>query len=617
MGVSNGELFRQTFFVEQPLPTNSGLSEEVKQLLSGGGEKYSKVLDDLIGNLKGITRYWSLYSKSRTNGTKNQKLEEQKEKRECLTRELDLAKGASTNLQKKKVTQAELNAEYQVAVADNKDKGLALDMFKKWQAYKERTFTFRERTRLIKNAVQVLDDNEKKRQKAVEQNVKSVEKYKTEIGLIEQSIISMARYNSLGEAPVEQLSNTKQFLVGAIEKYNRWYELAQEIKQQQENAVINFSGGPHLAYDEKIAELNRLMAEAKIKSSHSMAVVAFATGIVIVTAIYRRFLTSGVGVAVLLLILLGFLVYNFQRRQKERRASVIVQQIQAEIDKLNTERASVLETSNKVSGLNAHGKVLREQLELDCQSILEMKSRPLHLFQILSIMNIEIGTPEQMYQAASKLSEQDWYTLEQNIKNLLDGQRQMESIIAAYEENQREFNRDREALDKSDADLLKTGGAFRIEDMRRLLDSAEEERLLCRKEWRDLISEYPGLPGIEQGEDIILVTKIKNELEVVAAQAKERVASLENQIFNTRSAISSLEGQTGMNIAASQEELQNMALEEEQLEVSAQSTGMAIEVLKWAINDFQGSYSGRLADAATAHFQAIARSKRKVVVGSN
>jgi len=88
LGVDNLNLFRQTFFVEQPLPQGARLESKVQELLSGGGAHYQKVLSTLVSNLKELTMNWSTYCHSLGSGRVERRLDAIKRNRQELEQKL-------------------------------------------------------------------------------------------------------------------------------------------------------------------------------------------------------------------------------------------------------------------------------------------------------------------------------------------------------------------------------------------------------------------------------------------------------------------------------------------------------------------------------------------------
>ena len=75
LGLESLEVFRQTYFVEQPLPATEKLDEKVQQLLSGGGSHYKAVLKELIAAIKDVTMDWKAYSSNLNSGRTERKLD--------------------------------------------------------------------------------------------------------------------------------------------------------------------------------------------------------------------------------------------------------------------------------------------------------------------------------------------------------------------------------------------------------------------------------------------------------------------------------------------------------------------------------------------------------------
>jgi DNA repair exonuclease SbcCD ATPase subunit len=74
-GVETAELFRQIYFVQQPLPGQSSFSKDLQQLLSGGGH-YESTRDLLRTRLKDLTRNPHHYDTQMNPGRKDQQIEE-------------------------------------------------------------------------------------------------------------------------------------------------------------------------------------------------------------------------------------------------------------------------------------------------------------------------------------------------------------------------------------------------------------------------------------------------------------------------------------------------------------------------------------------------------------
>lgn len=110
IGMDNGDLFRQTYFIEQPLPPQGSLSIELRQLLSGGGH-FERVRERLQQELKSLTKYPNLLFNEIHPGRKDQLLEEKEAEIASLRAQYDSSMSKIAELQSVTDTLAALRSE--------------------------------------------------------------------------------------------------------------------------------------------------------------------------------------------------------------------------------------------------------------------------------------------------------------------------------------------------------------------------------------------------------------------------------------------------------------------------------------------------------------------------
>lgn len=110
-GMTRGEVFTDTFCVEQPLPLGEQLSEHVQTLLSGSGNHFGAALDWLKNEAAALTRYLKKHGFKRDNN-KDRELERLERQIEELEDRLAAGKGVAEELQATLQARVRLEEEY-------------------------------------------------------------------------------------------------------------------------------------------------------------------------------------------------------------------------------------------------------------------------------------------------------------------------------------------------------------------------------------------------------------------------------------------------------------------------------------------------------------------------
>ena len=153
--------------------------------------------------------------------------------------------------------------------------------------------------------------------------------------------------------------------------------------------------------------------------------------------------------------------------------------------------------------------------------------------------------------------------------------------------------------------VLQNNGVEEVEALQSLLSRKEDSVTTSLLRWKEHIDQHPGLPDTEQADNLELITSYLEELE---KEIKE-LDSEKNQQEQTRNELireqSALEGESPLNIAAAEIELEEMKRQKEKIEIDADALEVAYKELKEAVNDYRQAYKERLEEQASLYCQAV------------
>ncbi len=165
--------------------------------------------------------------------------------------------------------------------------------------------------------------------------------------------------------------------------------------------------------------------------------------------------------------------------------------------------------------------------------------------------------------------------------------------------------KNKEAAGLQLAAILQNNGVKDVDALQSMLLKKEDSVTVRLLGWKEHIDRHPGLPGIEQADDL---EQINNYLEVMEREIKE-LGSAINMLEQTRDKLlrrlASLEGESPLNIAAAEIELAELQRQKERKLLEADALEMAYKELEEAINEYRQTYKERLEKLASDYCRAI------------
>ena len=149
-----------------------------------------------------------------------------------------------------------------------------------------------------------------------------------------------------------------------------------------------------------------------------------------------------------------------------------------------------------------------------------------------------------------------------------------------------------------------------ITGLEKLFDKKNEAELQTREHfarWKNHIDKYPGLPRIEEKEDIGGIIKSMEVLSGDAQALEERCLKLQKKWETIRERQLQLQGRDLINIAQAEIELTALKKKKEAAELLSEAIALAHAELTAAIADYQGSYLQHLEEHATKYYRMITR----------
>lgn len=153
LGLDSLDLFRQTYYVEQPLPTTDQLDAKVQELLSGGGTHYQAVQRNLVASLKDITMDWRAFCPTLNVGRTERKLDMLLRQRRELEQQVTAQSWEAGELTALLKELDELNRERTRLANSLNNYEQVLTSFGEWSIYRERYELEKTRGRDAQNAL--------------------------------------------------------------------------------------------------------------------------------------------------------------------------------------------------------------------------------------------------------------------------------------------------------------------------------------------------------------------------------------------------------------------------------------------------------------------------------
>jgi len=199
LGVSSQELFSDTFCLEQPLPEPQHISAELQGLLSGGkGASFHNALDNLIENLKNLTKYTGPNNRgiTRKNMSKDGKLEIINNKINELEKHIEEGKQTADSLVDIQHSLQTVEKELHHKKEQLSKKEKSRQAWEKWQLFQQEYLgTTRERDKLKQSAKDAsgLSDKIRRMQEEMERNYDEFNDMLPETGDRLESLVQIDR----------------------------------------------------------------------------------------------------------------------------------------------------------------------------------------------------------------------------------------------------------------------------------------------------------------------------------------------------------------------------------------------------------------------------------------
>lgn len=153
--------------------------------------------------------------------------------------------------------------------------------------------------------------------------------------------------------------------------------------------------------------------------------------------------------------------------------------------------------------------------------------------------------------------------------------------------------------------LVKNYSEEDIAGLQELLSRKNDHVLNCLKKWQDHIEENPGLPNTEEASDVEqlreILEKLDHEINQLA-EKKERREQKRNELAKQQAM---LEGESPLNIAAAELELEELQQHKENMEIEADALELAFKELDQAISEYRSTYKERLEEKASSYCRSI------------
>lgn len=662
IGLESLDVFKQTYFIEQPLPSTDKLDEKVQQLLSGGGSHYKVVIKKLATDLKDITMDWKAYCSSLNSGRTERKLDSLKRQRRGLEQAVKAQSVEAGELTVVVAEIAHIGKERNAIKRGLDMQRNVLASFQQWLSYRERYEVERRRVRATRLALEQAQEllAEQAALKSRVEDAEGLQEHYTRRKYYEEELSLLEPFSSLGPNPAEAVSSGRLWLEEKILQKTELHEAVILTEQEQHEArgflekaeeySLAFKSkhgvspetlpdnAPELlqqrtTIDESKHRLVTQLARAKSKPRQQWWPMLLGPALGIV-ALFAPGKTIGMVLALILAgagVLASVLwrrdpaevtVYQQeishlakQVKQLEYKlpwlAALVPEQWPLASKELLEYRALSREANDSCRAAAAQlaaSKGMYEQFMVRLSSVL-----PERLYDVLSLLGIDSGR-EGLLGRVETVSRATWIDLEEQAKRFATAESGLQGIdrtIERVEAAALSLLREKGA---ALAQIFSTYGAADVEGLKDLAEQQAGDVYITLKDWRTLIAENPGLPGIDEARDPLVVTEGKLTLEEKVKQQQLELDGLDSRMFELRQRQGALEGKSLQNIAQGADHLRELAEEEAMLTREARALGIAIDELEAAAGEFQSSYRERLADRATMHFRRIAGLGRGIML---
>lgn len=666
LGLESFEVFRKTFFLEQPLPSGALLDHTIEHLLSGGVVNVRSALKSLTDALKDITLDWGAYSRNLKAGRTPRRLDLLRSYRKELEQQVRVESKDSIELgvllqELSALTRERGQVEAALARAE-----ASLQAFQRWLALRDRYASERQRVREIEAAMQQVRELSEQCQKLREdkrtRRLPGLQGHYKELEELQEQLRQFEGWSVLGPYPLEtvaaahmwvserlrQRDELKALGIGGKRENARLTQLRLQLETMRSGIEQKYGFSPEsltmeLLQEKKTLEetLNILNAQwqrtrnAKVSRRWWYAacgLLAGATAFLVIGGL------PGVVLGVILMVVGTTATYlstrpSFIRNMQEER-SITEKQLEQlaqrhPVGKLSYESLPLLEHDidsygRLVAEVNAMSNAQQELQEQAEEKLLQYEQqlktalhedcslelqRPAGFMAVLSLVPTGVSfTPSLL---------RDLGELRQKAAEFVRCRDSLQDITFTIERIEAEADIALAEKEGVQRQLLAAYGAQSLSDLNEVHALQAGQLQITLKDWRSLVEENPGLPSVEESRDGSAVALSKHQLEQQAHRLAERLQTLEQEIFEKRSRQGQLEGRATHNVAASEDCIVELKAEEQALEREAQALGLAIDELEAAATEFQRNHRQALAEASTRHFQHITRTPRRIAVGED
>ncbi|KAF0196057.1 MAG: hypothetical protein FD169_1123 [Bacillota bacterium] len=662
ISIESLDVFRQTYFVEQPLPSTDKLDEKVQQLLSGGGSQYKAVLKELIASLKEVTMDWNTYCSSLNSGRTERKLDSLKRQQRELEQEVKVQSLEVGELTTVVAEIEQVGNERNTLKRSLGTQQKVLSSFQQWLTCRDRYEIERRRVRATQTALkqaqeliteQAILQKQVDGAENVQEHYQKREQYKVELVLLEP-------FASLGSNPgeaifsarlwlkekIQQKSELSQAVVLAEQEQQEARGLCEQAEQCGEAFRGKYGASPQTLPDNSPELLqqrssveegrHRLITQlARAKSKPRRQWWPLFTGLALgIVALFVPGETMGMAMALILTgagVLTAVLwrqdpaeaaVYQReishiaeQAKQLEHQLPLVAALVPEHWPLAREELLQYRELSRKANDSCLVAAAELAENKGKYEQFVDRLSRvmPERHYAVLGLLGIDSGG-EGLLGRVENVNQATWEDLEEQAKRFALVTSDLQDIGHAI---MRIETAVLSKLREKGAALRQIFSTYSVDTVEGLNDLAEQqagEVYVTLKDWRTLIDGNPGLPGVDAARDPLVVTEVKLALEEKVRQHQLELDRLEARMFELRQRQGILEGKTLQNVAQGADHLHELAEEEAMLMREARALGIAIDELEAAAGEFQSSYRERLAERATFHFARIAGLGRGVVL---
>lgn len=737
-GLRSAELFMQTYCVAQPMPAATAISDELQQLLSGGGSHYSGVLVELASGIKQITRFGSHYYSGLNNGRKDQMMEEIRTEKERLEQAMTEQSNTAGELQQvlQVIAAGEEQRRQKAELLQKKE--AAQRGFERWLALRDRLRAARSRLVSLRSATERALELEKQIADAGKEEADTAAcSLTSEITSLDDRLAGLRGLAALGPEPEETIQHCHDWLSEKLKLHTQRQKQLEELRQARRSLQSQFVAfevaDPKVLQQlpSYLLERPRLLAEVDAASRglqqarqavEAMAVLrkqlteqladpesisytdiarlqvyseeqsragqanrpgnirwVLAAGLAASIALYavwgRTAGTAGTVVSLLPVLFAGvsmlawrprmgaagdrinlckqfpllvqlqaqqladLLVKLQQYKTSVRHSSGLIEQMQAAQQEaecrlrsadsgvadlvkrfplLDQAFAEWRQLRSRLQDLDLQVEQLNTMLAFSAEGNCGFESIPGRLPALLPLMGCAALRGEALLAAVSQREQSMWSGLtEQAViyKELVLQRTQAADKLKSHSDEQLgNLEQAKAALNA----IIQTNSCPSVQILQERVQDAQEEVLLCRQQWRELLLEHPDLPDMTDMENGQAVASRRAEIMRDVEVLHSEVRQLDREIYDLKSKQSQLEGRQSTNLAQAVEQLAEITQEERRLVAEATALGIAATELSSAIIDFQQTHKSRLANRISDYFRHITGDdERSVVLDDN